>query len=153
MTNKIPTFTVPAFPNFETLDFGSVRTLAEYLVLLYLGGAPLNDLYEGEALTTTAFIGWNDFNGQDPYVSFDNALNPDRLLFLDDGNFRYELQEIQDIENESEKDVAYKNYHFRLLEEVAAIPIFSNWQEYFAAKELDIRSMKGFALWTIEKQL
>jgi MarR-like DNA-binding transcriptional regulator SgrR of sgrS sRNA len=110
-----------------------------------------NDLFTGKAGDTDAFICSYDFIGHDPYVSFYTTLNPERPLILDDGKFRSELQEIQNIEDESQKDAAYQKLHYRILESAAAIPIFLSWQEYFAAKELNLRDMKGFALWTIEK--
>jgi hypothetical protein len=110
-----------------------------------------NDLYTGVAAETNAFIGWNDFIGYDPYVSLYNALNPERLLFWDDGTFRSELQEIQNIEDETQKDAAYQKFHFSILEEAAVMPVFSVWQDYYSNKELNITAIKGIALWTVGK--
>jgi MarR-like DNA-binding transcriptional regulator SgrR of sgrS sRNA len=109
-----------------------------------------NDLFTGKAGDTDAFICNYDFIGVDPYVSFYTTLNPERPLILDDGKFRSLLQEIQNIETEAEKDAAYQKLHYRILESAAAIPIFLSWQEYFAAKKLNLQSMRGFALWTMD---
>lgn len=111
-----------------------------------------NELYSGEAAKTDALIGWNDFCAEDPYISFYNALNPDRPLFLDDGTMRARLAKIQMTTDRTMLDREYQELHKQLLESAAVIPIFGQWYESFAARELDLSKMRGGVLWTMGKK-
>ena len=108
-----------------------------------------NELYSESARKTDAIIGWNDFCGEDPYISFYNALNPDRLLWADDDELRKKLTKIQAIDDATKKDAAYKEFHKALLESAIVIPIFEQWFDAFANPSLNLKSMLGSALWTI----
>ena len=109
-----------------------------------------NGLYAGSALDCDAMIAWNDFCGEDPYLSFYNALNPDRPLFPDNGEARRELNRIQQETDRARRDLAYRRLHEALLASFRVIPIYHYWMDAYAAKGLNISSIKGGILWTLE---
>lgn len=111
-----------------------------------------NDLYsDPKALVCDAILGWNDFSAPDPYISLYNAVNPDRPLFADpDGTFRARLIAAQAAKTSSAKSAAYRSLQIDILKGGLVIPIYKYWFDAYAAKNLDLRSLVGGALWTLK---
>jgi len=106
-----------------------------------------SELYENRAGNTDAILVSTDFSAPDAYVSFYNALNPDRALIPDDGSYRQMLADSQLVLTPEERDQKYKILHQTILSDAWTIPICAYWSEFFASQRVVVSGMKGFAWW------
>jgi hypothetical protein len=142
-------------PNISIAAVNSPRShavlneLSQFVDLKIIWVSKFGSLFEGEAINSDAFLGWNDFTSKDPYISLYNALNPNRPLFHNAEMFRTYLAEAERTDDSLGRSQIYQKLQTNVISESGTIPLYTSWRYSYVSSEIGLENLVGTCFWTL----